>query len=71
MSSPPTFAEVVDAADELTDAQQEQLLQIIRRRLAERGRQRVLDDVREAEADHAAGRTKVVTVDDLMDEITS
>jgi hypothetical protein len=51
--------------------QQADLLDVVRRRLAERGRQRIVADAREARAEFAAGKTKPTSIDDLMHELKS
>ena len=42
------FGEILDAADRLTAAEQEALVAILRRRLAERGRKRIAADIAES-----------------------
>ena len=64
-----TFDEVLDAIERLPTEQQEDLIDVVRKRLAARGRARILADVRGAEADHAAGRSRVATVEKIMREI--
>ena len=71
MVQPTTFAEIVDAAHELTLDEQETLLDILRRRIAERGRQRILQDAEEALREHERGETKVATPDEIMKDILS
>lgn len=71
MSSPPLFYEVVDAADALSEEEQEALIDLIRRRLAERGRERLIEDVRLANEEFEAGKCRVMTVDEIMREATS
>jgi hypothetical protein len=44
----PTFADVVDAANKLSADEQESLLRILRRRIAERNRARLTADIAEA-----------------------
>ena len=66
-----TFDEVLDAIEHLPMEQQADLVEVVRRRLAERGRQRIVTDAREARAEHAAGNTHAMSVDDLMREIES
>lgn len=63
------FADVLEAAERLTAEEQEDLAAIIGRRLAERGRQRVVRDVAEGRQEFAAGGCRPVTVAELMDEI--
>lgn len=51
--------------------EQAELLEVVRRRLAERGRRRVVDEVREARAELAGGAARSSSVDDLMRNIES
>jgi hypothetical protein len=71
MVQPTTFAEIVDAADELTLDEQETLLNILRRRISERGRQQILADAEEACREHARGETRVATPEEIMKELLS
>lgn len=64
-----TFAEIVDAADKLTVDEQESLINILRRRIAERNRQRVAREVAEARNQHESGQSSSATVADIMKEI--
>ena len=61
--------EVLDAADHLSQDEQEELVAILRRRLAQAGRQRVVADVQEARREFAAGRCSPATPAELMREI--
>jgi len=63
------FAEIVDAADELTLDEQESLIDILRRRVAQRNRARLVREVAEARNEHQSGRSVKATVADIMDEI--
>jgi hypothetical protein len=63
--------EVLDAIEHLPIDQQADLMEVIRRRLAERGRQRVVEEVREGEAQFNSGDAKRATVEDLAREIGS
>ena len=71
MDQTSTFADIVEAVDRLSTDEQETLLEIVRRRIAERGRERVVAEAREAVAEFEAGKARVVTVDELMDELLS
>lgn len=71
MSVARTFDEVLDAIERLPVEQQADLVDVVRRRLAERRRQQVIADAREARAEHAAGNTRATSVDELMREIES
>ncbi len=65
------FAEVLDAVDHLSAEEQEMLVSITRRRLAERGRKRIGSDIEEARREFADGRCRTTTVDELWGEIMS
>ena len=71
MSQPTTFDEVLDAVEHLPADQQADLVDVVRRRLAERGRQRVIADVREAREQFEAGKARPTSVDALLREIES
>ena len=64
-----TFADIVDAADRLSADEQLTLLEILRRRLAEREREQLVRDVADARAEFAGGGAQPVTVKQLMDEV--
>lgn len=65
------FGQVVEAADNLTTDEKVELIEILRRRLADEGRTRIAADVQESRREFAAGTCKPASVDDLMREITS
>ena len=71
MSQPIGFADILDAADELNAVEQAELVAILNRRLAERGRQRVASTVAEARREFAAGQCQPTTAADLMREAKS
>jgi hypothetical protein len=71
MNSASYFSSVLDAIEQLSDDEQETLLDIVRRRLAERGRQRIVRDVEEGRREFSAGKLKPMSVDEIMDEINS
>ena len=64
----PTFADVVDAADKLSADEQESLLKILRRRIADRNRAKLAADVAEARAEFVSGDARPATVQQIMDE---
>ena len=70
MTKPATFDQALDAVEELAPEQQADLIELVRRRLAERERERVIAQVRESQSEHARGDSKVVSVHELMREIT-
>lgn len=71
MTQPIRFDELLEAVEGLPDDAQAELVDVIQRRLAERGRQRVVEEVRQAKKEYAEGKCSVATPDDLMREIES
>lgn len=65
------FGDVLEAADQLSPEDQRALIAILRRRLAQAGRQRLVADVQESSQEFAAGNCRAVTPDELMREIAS
>lgn len=65
------FDQALDAVEVLSPEEQEDLLLIVRRRLAEAGRQRLLANIEEARREYAEGKARVMSVDEIMREITS
>lgn len=66
-----TFDQVLDAIENLPVDEQADLVEVVRRRLAERGRQRVIADVNEARQQFAEGSARPASVDEIMHEIRS
>lgn len=64
-----TFDQVLDAVEHLPVDQQVDLIEVMQRRLAERGRQRIVQEASEARAEFASGQAKRTSVEDLMREI--
>jgi len=71
MTPPIRFDELLEAVERLPDEAQAELVGVIRRRLAERGRERVAGEVRQARREFAEGKCSPCTPDDLMREIES
>jgi hypothetical protein len=71
MPNATTFDEVLDAIEHLSEQQQADLIDVVRRRLAERGRARIVADAREARAEFAAGKTRPTSIEDLTREVES
>jgi 16S rRNA C1402 N4-methylase RsmH len=71
MNQPVILDDVLDAAEELDEASQAELVEILRRRLAERGRERIAASIDEARREFAAGQCRVVTPAELIREATS
>ncbi|MEX0728554.1 MAG: hypothetical protein WEB58_18040 [Planctomycetaceae bacterium] len=69
MSQTLAFGEVLEAADQLTLEEQEELIAILNRRVAEASRQRLIDEVRQAKQDYADGLCKPASVEEIMREI--
>jgi hypothetical protein len=65
----PTFADVVDAANKLSADEQESLLRILRRRIAERNRARLTADIAEARGEFVGGGARQATAQQIMDEV--
>ena len=65
------FDELLEAVEDLPDDEQAELVDVIRRRLAERGRERVAKEVRQARKEFAEGKCAPTTPDDAMREIES
>ncbi len=64
------FAEVLEAADHLSPDEQEELVAILRRRVAQAARQRLAADVEEARREFAQGQCLPATAEELMREIS-
>lgn len=66
-----TFDDVLEAIENLPPEEQVEVLDIARRRLAERGRRRVIDEVAQAQSEFASGALSPVTSDEILKQITS
>ncbi len=71
MAQPIRFDKLLEAVEDLSDEAQAELVDVIRRRLAERGRERVVEEVRQARKEFAEGKCSITTPDDVMREIES
>lgn len=60
------FADVLDAAEQLDEASQAELVAVLSRRLAERGRERVTQSVDDARREFAAGNCRPLTSAEIM-----
>jgi len=65
------FGEILEAADKLPIADQESLRDILAKRILERRRDELSQEVREARREYEAGQCKPVTPDELMNELLS
>jgi hypothetical protein len=65
------FADVLDAAEQLDVDAQAELVAVLSRRLAERGRERVASSVAEARREFAAGQCLPMTAQEIVREAVS
>ena len=65
------FADALDAAEQLDADAQAELVAVLSRRLAERGRERVADAVAQARREFAAGQCQPMTAAELVREAQS
>ena len=63
------FGEVLEAADHLSQDEQEELIGILHRRLAQASRQRLVAEIKESRQEFAEGRCLPTTPSELMREI--
>jgi hypothetical protein len=68
---PPNFHVVVEAADRLTEGEQETLIELLNRRLAERQPTELVQDIREVQREFDNGALRPATADKIMKEILS
>ncbi len=69
MKTTATFAEVLEAADELPLADQESLVEILHRHIIERRREELVREALEARQEYEEGGCRPVAADELMAEI--
>jgi len=65
------FGEVLEAINKLSLEEQETLMDILHRRMAERGRKALAVEIQEARREFAEGQCWPATADELMKEILS
>ena len=71
MSSSIGFAEALDAVEQLDPDAQAELVAILSRRLAERGRERLVAGVAQARREFAAGQCQPMTAAEIVREAQS
>lgn len=71
MNRPVLFADVLEAAEQLDAEAQAELVEVLTRRQAERGRERVAASVDQARREFADGACRPTTAADLIREATS
>jgi len=64
-----TFQEALDTIESLPEYQQEDLIDIVRRRLIEQRRQSLAESINEAREEYARGEVNKGKVEDLMREL--
>ncbi len=65
------FAEALDAAEHLDPDAQVELIAVLNRRLAERGRERIAATVEQARREFAFGQSKPMTAAEIVREALS
>jgi hypothetical protein len=71
MSQQTTFDDVLDAAEQLDADAQAELVAVLSRRLAERGRERVAATVAQARRELTAGQCQVMSAAEIVHEAQS
>lgn len=64
-----TFQEALEVVESLPEYQQEDLIEIIRKRRLERRRESLVENIKEAQAEYARGEFTRGSAEDLMREI--
>jgi len=64
-----TYGQVVDSIEALPDEQQESLMELFQRRLAERRRAALVKSVQEARKEFKAGKIRPATPSEIMRKI--
>jgi hypothetical protein len=65
-----TFQEALEVVESLPEYQQEDLIEIIRKRRLERRRESLIENIKEAEEEYARGEFTRGSAEDLMREIS-
>jgi 3-methyladenine DNA glycosylase/8-oxoguanine DNA glycosylase len=66
-----TFADLIEAAEQLLIEEQEDLVHILKNRLRDRKRAELIKDVAEAQQEFAQGKCKPLNPEQIMEEILS
>lgn len=64
------FQEALDMVESLPEYQQEDLIEIVHRRLIEQRRNKIAEGINEAREEYARGEVKIGSIDDLMKELS-
>jgi len=65
------FAEVLDAAEELSLEEQATLVDVLNRRLVDRRRDLLAEEIQQARREYAAGQCKPATPDQIFKDLLS
>jgi hypothetical protein len=65
-----TFQEAIDILESLPEYQQEDIINILQRRMIERRRESLVKNIRKAKEEYSRGEVKTGSVDDLMADIS-
>jgi len=65
-----SFQEALDIIESFPDYQQQDLIDIVRNRLIEKGRETIAKNIKEAREEYRRGEVRKGSVDDIMKEIT-
>jgi hypothetical protein len=71
MSKTATFQGALEAVEALPPEQQQDLLDVLRRRFIDGRRDNIARSIKEARADYSHGKVKSGTVDDLLKDLAS
>ena len=63
-----TFSDIVDATDRLSTDEKQVLVELLRRRIADENRKRLVQDVKEGREEYARGECREGTADEIIDE---
>ena len=66
-----TFATILDAADQLPLEDQENLIDILQKRLRDHRRAELVQEVQQAQQEFAQGQCKIATPQKIIEEILS
>jgi hypothetical protein len=65
------FGEVLEAVDALPLEEQQELMEVVQRRIIEHRRQELAGEIAEAQAEYDSGHCEIKSPDELMREILS
>ena len=64
-----SYGQVIDSIEALPDEQQESLMELVKRRLAERRREALIKSVQEARKEFKSGKLRPVSPADIMRKV--